>query len=192
MSRFEALIFPIILVVLSAVWGTAFYYQHDGEFGDDAPDDNENIYPDDFKKKIGNMDESGFLEEYSEESLDIYIPEPNIISINFSLTWVDEPVYQKDGPRNYSNEPDEFSLNIKPPAGDEITTPLSTTGEINVTITFEYDKYPDYDNSYNYVVTVICEEAGDQIPQNADPLGLHAISDTGNAWQLFVEYEYYA
>jgi hypothetical protein len=184
-ARLDVLIVPIILVILAAVWGVVYYYQHDGVF--DEEEDSELVYPDDYELKEEFFVESGYLDENSEEIFIFNLTEPNIISLNFTLTWVDE----NENSSWYINDPDEFALSIKPHVGDEVSSPPSTLGEIVITFEFEPRTYPDYNKSYEYKVKIITGEAGDQNPLQPSLLGVRPIEDTGNDWHLIIEYEYY-
>ncbi len=116
----------------------------------------------------------------------------NLISLEFSLSWVDEePVNDYI----YDNLPDTFSFTVQPPGNDTVLGPFQgSTG-------FAYGFYdpvsgstPDQDPYLNgtgdYIVTIQCGECGNQVPR-VNLLGFREEEDTGNDWTLDVKYKHY-
>ena len=138
----------------------------------------------------GPLTKAGYLNENTETVEEIKVSEPNVISITFILTWTDEPD-QQYGIRVYENEPDTFALKVQAPDGTEAkggptANVHGESGEIIVPIEFYpyIDPYMNGTGTYN--VTVECGECGESFTT-----GLIGFTDSGNEWELAVEYEYY-
>jgi hypothetical protein len=127
---------------------------------------------------------NGEASENSQEEIQIEIGEENVNSIAFTFTWEDEPTNT-----GFVNEPDEFSLKVETPNGTVIETPLisSSIGTISIFPPLFPDEPPFEEGTGTYIVTVICEDCGDQ----HGPLGFYTQPDTGNEWDLTVDYDYY-
>ncbi|UCE37585.1 MAG: MFS transporter [Thermoplasmata archaeon] len=128
----------------------------------------------------------GDASENSQDEVTIIIEEENVKSISFTLTWNDEPA-----DTGYENDPDEFSLSVETPNGTlfESEPDTSSSGTITIPISFNPDKPVFEEGTGTYVVTVICGECGDQ--HSIGPIGFFTQPDTGNTWDLSVEYEFY-
>ncbi|MEE9151066.1 MAG: MFS transporter [Thermoplasmata archaeon] len=133
---------------------------------------------------------SGYSDENSDTLVTGLIKEENLISMNLTLTWTDEPDEQY-GLRTYENEPDTFSLRVETPDGNEYregpeSNAHGETGEIILTITFDPDIDPYLNGTGQYNITIECGDCGDLFTT-----GLIGFTDTGNDWDLLIEYEYY-
>ena len=132
--------------------------------------------------------ESSYSNENSAFDVPIEVMDANVRSITITLTWTDEPA---QGPR-YTNEPDEFGLDVSPPNGTTVQTPMSPSGRVSVTITYETpNNDPYYNGTGDYYVTVSCGVCGNQVPF-INIGGFREIEDVGNAWTLEASYEYYS
>jgi hypothetical protein len=108
----------------------------------------------------------------------------NIRSVTFTLRWTDEP----DARINLNNEPDEFTLEVSPPNAT-VESATSTTGTVQVTITYDPpNTEPYYNGTGEYIVTVMCGVCGDHEPI-INIIGIRGVEDTGNAWTLEVSYQ---
>ena len=110
----------------------------------------------------------------------------------FILTWSDEP----DAGTRYTNQPDEFTLNVTAPNGTSVESgPLKNTHgrEVVLVCEFLYDPETvhDTEGTGRYALEIICGECGDQEP-SVSVFGLRTISDAGNTWTLDLRYEYLA
>lgn len=131
--------------------------------------------------------ETGRTAENGGSDLLVDVANPNVRSITFSLTWLDEAA---SGPR-YTNEPDAFGLEVLPPQGDAEVTSMSTSGRVTLTILYSPTEDPYLNGTGAFAVTVVCGNCGNQVPI-INFLGLREIEDDGNSWSLDVTYEYYA
>ncbi len=130
---------------------------------------------------------SGDANENSQDEVEIEINEENVKSISFTLTWTDEPA-----DTGFENEPDEFSLSVETPNGTPFQSEPSSSSSGRITISIPYNPAePTFqEGTGTYKVTVICGDCGDQ--HSAGPFGLiPGPEDTGNTWDLTVEYEFY-
>jgi len=133
---------------------------------------------------------SGYADENTDTLVTGQIKEENLISMNLTLTWTDEPDIQY-GIRTYENEPDTFSLRVETPDGsEEREGPESNahgeSGEIILTITFDPDVDPYLNGTGQYNITVECGDCGDLFTT-----GLIGFTDSGNDWDLTIDYDYY-
>jgi MFS family permease len=138
----------------------------------------------------GPLTSAGYLDENTETIVEIKVDEPNVISITFTLTWTDEPD-QQYGIRVYENEPDTFTLRVQGPDGREekggpTANAHGESGEIEVEMQFSPDVDPYMNGTGTYNVTVECGECGELFTT-----GLIGFTDSGNDWELAVDYEYY-
>ncbi len=135
--------------------------------------------------------QSGNSEENSEKEVEIEIDEENLISINFTLVWEDEPAAYP-GARN---NPDEFAINVTTPFWGSSETPFeenSQGGEGRVELHFSKPvEEEEFGGAGIYIVVVKCGECGDHVvdffmeEQTVE-------DDDGNDWSLQVDYLYYA
>ena len=137
--------------------------------------------------------ESGYTDERSSDYVPVTLDVTNVRSVTFTLTWTDEA----DAGVRYVNEPDSFELEVFPPnntdaSGGPTTNPSGGQGRISVTISYgaEGNKDPYFNGTGEYQVTVVCNLCGDQVLWRPSA-GLFDQLDTGNAWTLDIEYEYY-
>ena len=131
--------------------------------------------------------ENGYSNENTAFDLPLEVLNANVRSITITLTWTDEPA---QGPR-YTNEPDEFSLDVSAPNSSTVQTPMSPSGRVSVTITYEPPANDPYFNGTGDLdVTIVCGVCGNQVPF-INFGGLREIEDPGNAWTLEASYDYY-
>ncbi len=131
--------------------------------------------------------ENGYSNENTAFDLPLEVLNANVRSITITLTWTDEP----DAGIRYTNEPDEFGLDVSPPNASTVQTPMSPSGRVPVTITYEPPANDPYFNGTgDYYVTIVCGVCGNQVPF-INIGGLREIEDPGNAWTLEASYEYY-
>jgi len=126
----------------------------------------------------------------TQEKLDIQ--DTNILNITFTLTWTDEPDMTRFG-RTYTNQPDEFGLEVSGPEGKNGSAPpIANThgqaGKVSVTLKYEPKKPQKANVTSSFNVTIICGNCGEFTPR----VGVVGFTDTGNAWSLDVSYQYYA
>jgi hypothetical protein len=138
----------------------------------------------------GPLTKAGYLDENSEIIEEIKVDEPNVISINFTLILTDEPD-QQNFFRVYENGPDTFTLRVQGPDGREArggptANVHGESGEIIVPMGFTPDIDPYMNGTGTFNVTIELGEC-----QDSFTTGAIGFSDTGNDWELSVEYEYY-
>ncbi len=136
---------------------------------------------------------SGSLNEGQETIESVEIDAENIISATFILTWTDEP--DATGPGAYENQPDSFDIEVESPDPEKGgssggANPQGGEGTILVIIEFDPDVDPYMNGTGEYKVTITCTNAGNQEPQFSI-IGIRDQEDSGNDWELAVEYEYY-
>jgi MFS family permease len=176
---------PILLVIAQSAGTLTF---HELTYGPE-----EEIQPIDwseYDESGGMISLNGYAAENSEVQESIDINEPNVISVTFTLTWIDEDSQYQFG----TNDPDEFSLSVMPPNGTEETTPVSSNGAVTLTVEINawrnaYNEY--YNGTGQYDISVNCHNCGD----DSAVFGLGIIrttADNGNAWTLEINYEYYS
>jgi dipeptide/tripeptide permease len=130
----------------------------------------------------------GYLSENSVHEDVLDVTETNIISISFKLTWQDEA----DSDSRHNNQPDEFSITVIAPDGQDQDSGIVTNGNTEFTINFEQpNEDPYYNGTGEYEIIINCLNAGDHEPLFPDPLGIRTVSDDGNDWLLEVTYRYY-
>jgi len=180
-----AILIPIVLFSTFTM-GTLTFYPPEEEVEEEPP-----FNVEDYILIEGSpLEFDGPLAENSEDTIAIPIDEENINSITFTLTWTDE-----SAGTGFVNDPDEFSLQVESPDGRSSsdgprTNPQGGEGQLTVKISFSPDKDPYLEGTGNYNVTLICGNCGDQ--HSAGPIGIiPGPEDTGNTWDLTVEYEYY-
>ncbi len=131
--------------------------------------------------------ETGYSNENAVLDVTLDVLNANVRSITVTLTWTDEP----DAGIRYTNEPDEFSLDVSAPNATTVQTPMSPSGRVSVTITYEPPANDPYFNGTgDYDVTIVCGVCGNQVPF-INFGGLREIEDPGNAWTLEASYDYY-
>jgi len=132
--------------------------------------------------------DSSYSNENTAFEVILPVPDANVRSITITLTWTDEA---DSGPR-FTNEPDEFGLEVFPPNASTIETPMSPSGRVSVTIPYDPPANdPYYDGTGDYYVTVLCGVCGNQVPF-INIGGLRETEDNGNAWTLETSYEYFS
>lgn len=136
--------------------------------------------------------EQGALNENTNFEHTYPINDRNIIHIEFTLTWTDEPDYTS----RHENQPDEFTLRVEPANGTTKISPPTPnpqggTGVINLEFDFfEKQPYEYYNGTGEYKVTVQLGDCGDHELLRPS-LGALDQPDTSNSWALEIEYTYY-
>jgi len=130
--------------------------------------------------------------ENSDYMLFVEPEDANLVNITFTLRWTDEADMSRLG-RTYENQPDEFGLEVSGPDGKKGSAPAKANtygqeGSVSVTLSFEHKKPQKANATSVFNVTVKCGACGDFYPR----FGVIGYTDTGNAWTLDVEYDYYA
>ena len=131
---------------------------------------------------------TGHSQENSESVEPITIADQNVIIINFTLTWRDEP--DQDGRRN---EPDQFAINVTTPWGARKETAMESNphgGEGKVFLNFENPAKEKYNSMGTgvYNVTIKCGDCDEQ--WIIGPFPVIGTTDTGNDWELKVDHIY--
>jgi POT family proton-dependent oligopeptide transporter len=180
-----AFMFIPILIGVGYVGGTDVYYGTEEEGVAESFDWEENY--EQLEDQLNPI--SGYFAENSEGDETIPIDKKNIISITFSLSWVDEA-----DDLGFNNQPDEFSLWVEAPNGTfKKDGPKSNNpggeGQIVISFPFDPDEDPFEEGTGGYNITIICGDCGDQ--QSMGPLGFITRSDNGNNWELLIDFKYY-
>lgn len=133
---------------------------------------------------------TGYLDEGTEEFIDLSILSSHVESITVTLTWEDEPD-QRILLQQGENQPDEFSLDltdgnksVRASAANEREQP----GLVEVNMAFDLNDL-DTNTQGEYLVTVACVNAGDHTPRIAGPL---MRNDTGNEWSMIITVGFYS
>ncbi|MBN1389244.1 MAG: CPBP family intramembrane metalloprotease [Candidatus Thermoplasmatota archaeon] len=103
-----------------------------------------------------------------------------VTKVNVSLQWSDEP----DAGIRYTNLPDTFTIYLIDGSGEELGTDQGASGRLSMVWVMQ-DENEDLGN---LSVVVKCYRAGDQEPM-VNLLGLRTIADTGNDFNLRIDYE---
>ncbi|MCK5559443.1 MAG: MFS transporter, partial [Thermoplasmata archaeon] len=136
--------------------------------------------------------EQGALNENTQDERVVLISERNVNSVSFTLTWTDEG----DSDFRHENQPDEFTLSVKPANGTTQTSPPTPnpqggTGAITVEFDFfENQRQEYYNGTGEYQVSIQLGTCGDQELLWPSP-GFRDQLDTSNAWELDIKYSYF-
>jgi len=129
----------------------------------------------------GSLEQSSVVNEGSSEEVPISSFEGDMILIDISFTWTDEP--DESGLLfSYTNEPDTFRVSLVSPTGEDLQAGSNDQGIITLSWSVNDE------NAQNGTFTIIIElvNAGDQEPpfQFQQP-----IADDSNSYELVVDYE---
>lgn len=138
----------------------------------------------------GNFTASGQSSENSQSEETIPITDGIVKSITVKLDWSDEPAARP----NLANQPDEFTVSIMSPYGDGSDPVTGSGGSLSSSYDVPEDACANAlknGTAQSWIVVIDCGECGDQTPPFLPtPFGLRGVSDTGNAWELTVSYNY--
>ena len=89
------------------------------------------------------------------------------------------------------NQPDEFGLTIGSPQGTELSqAPVANaqgeSGEVTLVMEIVQPDLDVHNGTGSWSITVNCGDCGDQQPK----VGIFGKSDTGNDWQVNIEWTY--
>jgi hypothetical protein len=116
------------------------------------------------------------------------LEEKNLASIEFVLTWTDEP----NSDRRHHNTPDELGVNVAAPWGENrsLSAKNPEGGEGSVALSFDIvqTKFNGVNGTGDWTFTVFCKDAGDHMPNR---IGILKVLDTGNAYTLDINWKYY-
>ncbi|MGA1792629.1 MAG: MFS transporter [Thermoplasmatota archaeon] len=136
---------------------------------------------------------SGSLSEGDSDTNEFMIMEPNIVWINATLTWTDEPD-QTFLLRNFQNQPDQFELSFTPcnatPYSDRGANPRN--GEGSLAFNHRYTMDPDHTNGTGtHIIVITLVNVGDYQSGFDPPVSLPGRPrDTGNSFNVQVTYDY--
>jgi dipeptide/tripeptide permease len=130
--------------------------------------------------------------ENTDSTSEVVVPADYLVDVTFTLKWTDEPDIRRLV-RTYSNQPDEFGLEVGSDNGTVQTSQMVKNAhgaEGSVSVSFRLDpKRPGRDVSTGpFNVTVKCGVCGDL----TNPVSATMYTDTGNAWTLEINYQYYS
>lgn len=122
--------------------------------------------------------------QQTKERINLTKEQGDLLSISASLSWQDEPA---EGGPLFTNEPDSFRVDLKPPAGkgDLVEGEMSDTGFARASFEVPRETAPQ-DWSGEWLAIIVAGECGDHV----GPLGLRTTPDPGNAWSLTVTIVY--
>lgn len=171
----------VIIAGLSA--GTTTYYPPD-ENGGGRDSDRILI------EKSVLLSVSETLQEGSTYSMPLSIAESNVKYVNITLTWTDEDDLRRVI-RTYENQPDQFSVALEMAnvsrQSESGSNSHGSPGIIELNL--EFEGQPDYMNyTGEYTIDVTLVDAGDFMPG----IGIIGFTDTGNSFEMVVEYTYLA
>ena len=191
-SKFTILVVLLIIPLLIGLgyWGgsNTYYREETGE--EDLSSYLQGL------ELIGGADsDTNTIPENSQQEGTMDIRESNVLSINFTLSWTDEPDHTQ-GFRTFTNQPDYLGLIVEAPNGEvqDIGPVANSLGQgMSVNLEFRFDTSDKGEwlvgtGQYNF--TVVCGECGDQEPP-VNIIGLRTIPDTENTWTLDVDYYHY-
>jgi dipeptide/tripeptide permease len=178
----------IILLFIPVTIVTAYAAGPDTFYGTFEEDEDIIIDWEDYTLQTVDWQTDGYLSENSVHEDILNVSETNMISISFKLTWQDEA----DSDARHNNQPDEFSITVTAPDGQDQDSGIVTNGNTEFTINFEQpNEDPYFNGTGEYEIVINCLNAGDHEPLFPDPLGIRTESDNGNDWLLEVTYRYY-
>jgi len=136
---------------------------------------------------------SGTLSEGDGDTNEIMIMEPNIVWINVTLTWTDEPD-QTFLLRDFQNQPDQFELSFIP-CNATVYTDRSQNprnGEGAMRFDHQYMMEPDHTNGTGtHIVEITLVEVGDYQSGFDPPVTLPGRPrDTGNSFDVLITYDH--
>lgn len=139
--------------------------------------------------------QEGYINENDIYTSEINIDRDHVLSINFTLTWTDEPD-DNSGIGSRQNGGDQIGLTVTIPNGTEksvgmIRNEHGEQGIIKMEITFNLSQNNNMgEGKGRYVFQIHGGDCGDQEP-NRNILGLRTITDGGNDWELKIDHKYY-
>ena len=176
-------IIPIV-VIAGMSMGTTTYY---------PPEEDDVRYV--YELRTGTISYSGSLEEGESEINEIVISEENVMWVNVTLSWTDEPD-QTFLLREFQNQPDEFQLTFAPCNGTESSERDSNRRNDQGAIQFShsYMMEPDHTNGTGaHTIEVRLVSVGDYTTGFDPPFTLPGRPrDTGNNYDIQVSYDYLA
>ncbi len=144
---------------------------------------------------------SGHSSENSRTVVEVEIGEEytTIFEITFELTWKDENDESpgEAGVITYTNEPDQFALEVISPWWEESNISEFEENEHGkkgmVSVKISNPGEPTSFIPKDWEIVVLCGVCGEQV--GSGPFGLiegEIVPDGGNSWDLVVEYKYWA
>jgi len=142
--------------------------------------------------QTGGSEASGDVSENSKGTpVQQQITEKNLVEFKATITWTDEP----DQYPRHQNQPDELGVEIVAPWGENKSASgknaySASGGSGTVTVTFSVTqyKYNGVNGTGTWNVTPFAKDCGDHMPKN---VGLIKWLDTGNTYNLKIEWKYY-
>jgi hypothetical protein len=118
------------------------------------------------------------------------ITDRNIASVEFKLTWTDEPGQTHLG-RTYTNQPDELGVTVVTPWGQSQSlsakNPVGGQGVVMVSFDIAQKKYDGTNGTGQWNYTIFAKACGPQTPPR---IGL-SYTDAGNAYSLDITWHYF-
>ena len=142
----------------------------------------------------GTLSDSGYANENTETSVDVPVSDGIVSGMQATISWEDEGDLWF-GVR-YTNMPDEFTVVIVAPWGEEVEQTASS-GSVSAKITVNEDNVTEAlkeGAAQKWTVIVRCGECGNNEPIG-NIIGLREAmvgEDPGNDWSLEVTYDYAA
>jgi len=174
----------IPIVVLAGIsLGTTSYIEIDGDGEDDI------VY--DVQSSTTSF--SDMLYEGEERVHELLIDDENIIWVNVTLTWTDEPD-ETFLLRTFENQPDQFELSYTPCNSTQESRQAMNprNGEGSITINFRYSLLPDNTNGTgSHLFRVSLLDVGDYRAGMEPPVSLPGRPhDISNSYNLQIRYEH--
>lgn len=141
--------------------------------------------------QTGTGQDSGYVNANSDAGTKAQeISDKNLASVEFKLTWTDEPG-QKHLGRTYTNQPDELGVTVVTPWGQSQSlsakNPVGGQGVVTVSFDIAQKKYDGTNGTGEWNYTVFAKACGAQTPPR---IGL-SYTDAGNAYSLDITWHYF-
>jgi len=137
---------------------------------------------------------TGTGQENSDSQASFSVNVTNLVSLTVTLTWEDEA----NADSRHTNTPDELGLSVTSPANESKSEPpvAATQGSAGVSFTFPVtEKTVNSKTSKagmgSWKIVVSVGNCGDQVPR-FNIFGQRTFADTGNAYTLDIECNYFA
>jgi MFS family permease len=174
----------IPLIVLAGIsLGTTNYIVGGGDGSDNFT----------FDLQSSTLSFSGTLTEGQEQLHEILIEEENVMWVNVTLTWMDEPD-ETFLLRTFENQPDQFGLSFTPCNStiQSLQSRNPRNGEGEIVINHQYTMDPDHTNGtgiHQFQVTLL--DVGDYSAGIEPPISLPGRPrDTSNSYNMQIRYDY--
>jgi len=137
--------------------------------------------------------QSGTSDENTEQVISVSLSNP--VNVTVTLTWTDEPDGTGCPPpaARWVNQPDNFGLTIEGPGNatgsqEPVPNTHGQQGSVSLSVTVRINGTDWSTGDGEWSITVLCGACGDQTKWRP---GVFGWVDSGNAWEMSIEYSGY-